>query len=333
MSACSMLYFLCLPTIPTTKPSWLLEVEPLMRSREVLRRAAGTRPSPWAKSTKASATLSVAFNIGLSDPSSILMIEHCPLASSLWIASPASTILDLAPVITSTSQFTLELTKSRMSVLCLLAILNFSTLFKFNCSAVSWDFFLTMFLTVLQLSLAVVLPALGFTRNTPCTRDGCCAANLKAILAPAPSPHTSTLETRRKSRMLTRPMPIVSRLGKVSRSGAPGLCPGSATWRNTARFATFVCMSIIYNDQHQHHLSHVLLLVEVDPVLVGGAYCVQGQEDVARNLHLLGVSLDKDRDGSNILNVNDKLFESGNSVVAGQTAAFRHFKSFESALL
>ena len=31
----------------------------------------------------------------------------------------------------------------------------------------------TMFLTVLQLSLAVVLPALGFTRNTPCTRDGC----------------------------------------------------------------------------------------------------------------------------------------------------------------
>ena len=121
--------------------------------------------------------------------------------------------------------------------------------------------------------------------------------------------------------MLTRPMPIVSRLmimmmilmlmmmmvimmmvrtmcmfmrtrttmfhlGKVSRSGAPGLCPGSATWRNTARFATFVCMSINYNDQHQHqhHLSHVLLLVEVDPVLVGGAYCVQGQEDVARNL-------------------------------------------------
>ena len=82
------------------------------------------------------------------------------------------------------------------------------------------------------------------------------------------------------------------------------------------------------------------------------------------NLHLLCISLDKDRDGSNILNVNDKpgfckflfrhmshstietpfgphrsrvkmrnlLFESGNSVVARQTAAFRHFKSCESAL-
>ena len=82
------------------------------------------------------------------------------------------------------------------------------------------------------------------------------------------------------------------------------------------------------------------------------------------NLHLLCISLDKDRYRSNILNVNDKpgfckflfrhtshstietpvgphrsrvkmrnlLFESGNSVVARQTAAFRHFKSCESAL-
>ena len=35
---------------------------------------------------------------------------------------------------------------------------------------------------------------------------------------------------------------------------------------------------------HEHHLLHVLLLVEGDPVLVGGAHCVQGQEDVARHL-------------------------------------------------
>ena len=45
--------------------------------------------------------------------------------------------------IMTTWRYNMKVTKSRMSVLCLLAILNFSTLFKFNCSAVSWDFFLT----------------------------------------------------------------------------------------------------------------------------------------------------------------------------------------------
>ena len=38
---------------------------------------------------------------------------------------------------------------------------------------------------------------------------------------------------------------IMFHLGKLSRSGAPGLCPGRATWRNTARFATFVLIVIM----------------------------------------------------------------------------------------
>ena len=82
-------------------------------------------------------------------------------------------------------------------------------------------------------------------------------------------------------------------LGKTSRSGAPGLWPGRATWRNTARFTTFVLIIMMiqhqHQHQHQHHLFHVLLLVEVDPVLVGGAHGVQGQEDVAWNLELITI--------------------------------------------
>ena len=65
------------------------------------------------------------------------------------------------------------------------------------------------------------------------------------------------------------------------------------------------------------------------------------------NLHLLGIALDKDRDRSDILNVNDipgfqdewnnilrcnLLFEPSNGVVTRQTAALRHFSNLSKAL-